>query len=156
MNTKLNSAFISPLFLKAASLIIGFLFWSILSDSFISSRWVTVPIAFYNKGDEKITSPEHIQVELRGKRSFLKNLDSSVLTLHLDAQILKPGPNSIEVTPDQLFLPSTLFVGETIPHNVIVHIERTAHAKEALAAEIGTSMDDQPGGDRTTHKSDRQ
>ncbi len=122
MNVKVKHAVTSTIFLKAVSLVIGFLFWSILSESFTAYKWVTIPVAFYNKGNELIESTEKISVELRGKRSHLKNLDSSALSLHIDAQTLKPGPNTIEVTPDQLFLPATIAVGETIPHSITIHV----------------------------------
>lgn len=124
MNTKIKHALTSKIFIRAVSVIIGFLFWTLLSESFTASRWVTIPIAFYNKGSERIESPEHIKVELRGRRSYLKRVDYSKLSLHIDTQTLKPGPNLIEVTADRLFLPSTISVGETIPHAIALYVTR--------------------------------
>ena len=124
MNVKVKSALTSTIFLKAVSVVIGFMFWSIVSDSFTSYKWVTVPIAFYNKKDQNIVSPNTIKVELKGRKIHLKNIDKSALSLHIDAQTLKPGPNCIEVTPDLLFLPSTVAIGETVPHNITIHVEQ--------------------------------
>ena len=122
VNIKVKHALSSTIFLKAVSLIMGFLFWSVLSNSFTSYIWVTVPVAFYNRGDEKIEATEKVTVELKGKRSHLKNLDTAALSLHVDAQSLKPGPNSIEVVPDLLFLPATITVGETVPHTLMIYV----------------------------------
>lgn len=124
MNIKLKHAFSSTIFLKAVSLVIGFLFWSILSQSFTTNRWVTIPVAYYNKGTEKIEAADTVKVELKGRRSHLKNIDESTLSLHIDAQNLKPGPNTIEVTPENLFLPATIGVGEIIPHNITIHVSQ--------------------------------
>lgn len=126
MNIALKQAFTSTIFLKAVSLIIGFLFWLILSDSFTSYTWVTVPVAFYNTEQLEVKAPENVRVELKGRRSHLKNLDTKALAIHLNAKRLKEGPNSIEVTPDLLFLPSTIGVGEIIPHNITVTVKGAA------------------------------
>ena len=126
MNTYLRHALTSSLFLKALSLILGFLFWSILSDSFTGHRWISVPIAFYNVNTEKIAcSAETIKVQLKGKRTHLKNLDTCSMALHIDAQSLKTGPQLADITADQFFLPATISIGETMPHAITVTVTRS-------------------------------
>lgn len=120
MNISTKPLFTSTIFLKAASLIIGFLFWSLLSDSFTATRWITVPVCFYNTQNQKISCDETIKVELKGKRLHLKNLNANVLALHIDAQNLQSGPQSLMVTADHLLLPHTITVGETIPHTLMI------------------------------------
>lgn len=116
MNTTLKRSFISKIFLKAAALILGFLFWSIMSDSFIATRWVTVPVCFYNIKRETLKAPETILVELRGKRAHLKHLDSTSIAVHIDAQTLNTGVNTLQVDTRALLLPPSIAVGDTIPH----------------------------------------
>lgn len=117
---QVRNAFKSTLFLKAISLIIGLLFWTLMSDSFTTSRWVTIPVCFYNRASETIEAPETIKVELRGRRSHLRHLQVQTLALHIDAQTLKPGTTTVQLTPDQLSLPATITLGEIIPHNFTI------------------------------------
>lgn len=119
-----QTALRSTLFLKAVALILGFLFWNVLSDSFLGSYWVTMPLAFYNRTSEKIEAPEKIRVELKGKRSHLKNLDTSSLALHIDVQTLSQGPQTLEITSDLLFLPATISVGESVPCPLIIFVTK--------------------------------
>jgi hypothetical protein len=119
----LKNAFTGTIFLKAAALIIGFLFWTIIGDSFQNHVWIKVPIAFYNGGQKKIAAPATIAVELRGKRNHLRQIDTSTLAVHIDANRLKVGPNHIPLTADLLFLPSTLQVGDSIPTNLLIMVQ---------------------------------
>jgi hypothetical protein len=122
MNTQLKNALTSPIFLKMMSLILGSLFWVIISDSFISSRWVTLPVCFYNSATKKITAPETIRIELKGKRTYLKQLPEKDLALHIDAQDLPTGSHKIEITKDLLLLPSSIILGESLPHSIMVTV----------------------------------
>ncbi len=130
-NTKdhmeVRNAFKSTLFLKATSLIIGFLFWTLMSDSFTTYRWITVPVCFYNRGSEIIEAPETIKVELRGRRSHLRHLQVHTLALHIDAKTLKPGTTAIQLTPDHLSLPSSIAFGDIIPHNFSIKCSSEVH-----------------------------
>lgn len=122
MNISSKPIVTSTIFLKATSLIIGFLFWSLLSDSFTASTWVTVPVCFYNATNQKIACEETIKVELKGKRAHLRNIKTEALAVHIDAQQFRAGPHSIMVTSEQLLLPPTIAVGETIPHVLMINI----------------------------------
>ncbi|MBA3752196.1 hypothetical protein H0X06_05410 [Candidatus Dependentiae bacterium] len=120
-----KQAVTSTFFLKATSLIIGFLLWSVISDSFTATMWVKAPLCFYNKIDQKITSSESLLVELKAKRSYLRNLDKQSLAIHVDSQKLQPGPNTLQITSDLLFLPPTIKVGEIVPHNILITVQET-------------------------------
>ncbi len=119
----IKQAVTSTFFLKAISLIIGFLLWSIISDACTSHTWVTVPVCFYNKKNRLLNSPDQLLVELTAKRSFLRHLDKRALAIHIDAQTLKPGPNAVLITDDLMFLPSTITIKDIIPHNVLITVE---------------------------------
>lgn len=125
MQSALIKAFRSTIFLKAVALILGFLFWSVLSESFNSSRWILVPIHFYNKAPNiTIDAPHVVQVEIKGRRTYLKKIDTQALVINIDAQRLADGPQNLEIRSEHLCLPRTLAVGQTIPHALTIHITR--------------------------------
>lgn len=126
MQTTLKKSFLSSLFLKASALLLGFLLWSVLSDSFIASRWVNVPLCFYNSENCTITAPESIQVELRGKRSHLKNLDIKALAWHIDAHTLRKGPQTLTIDAHALSLVAPINVRDTIPTLLTITKEERA------------------------------
>ncbi len=116
----LKRALTSTIFLKATSLIIGFLFWAIISDTFQTHIWVKVPLAVYNISEKKIDAPETILVELQGRRSHVRHVDTHTLAVHIDGHSLKPGPNAVDITHDLLFLPASITIGEIIPSNIVI------------------------------------
>lgn len=120
-----RTALTSPIFLKASSLILGFLLWSSVSELFTRSLWVAVPLSFYNnKEGRKISSPETINVELSGKRSHIKHIDKNTLALHIDAQSLHLGDNHLTITREQLLMPPSIAVATVIPQKVVVRVTR--------------------------------
>ncbi len=120
----LHQAFTSTPFLKATAIILGFLFWTIIGDSFPSYRWVTVPVAFYNTSKSVIEAPETVKVQLKGKRSQLRALDENQLAVHINAQELNDGPHQLEVTREMLLLPATISLGDIIPLNLAIKIKK--------------------------------
>lgn len=122
----LKEAVTSTFFLKATSLIIGFLLWSIIGNGCTAHLWISVPVCFYNKKNRSISSPEKLFVQLHAKRAFLRHLDTQTIAIHIDAQTLHAGPNVVTITEDLLFLPSTITVVDTIPHNVLITVEEAS------------------------------
>ena len=119
MNITSKPILTNTIVLKVMALIIGFLFWSIVSDSFTASRWVTVPVCFYNTKKYKIQAPETMRLELKGRKSHLRTIDIGRLAVHIDLQTLHKGPQSIVVTPHHLLLADTIHIGLTIPHTLM-------------------------------------
>lgn len=122
MNPRIKEALQSTLFLKAMAVIIGFMFWNVISESFTASRWLTVPVCFYNKSNQKIEAPETVMIELHAKRTHLRALDPSTIAAHIDVSTLIPGPQRLAISRDILLLPSTIAVHETIPHTLFITI----------------------------------
>ncbi len=118
----LRTTFSSTLFLKATSLVIGFLLWSTINHLFTYSTWVTVPVCFYNSTDKLIQAPESVAVELTGKRAHLRHIDKEALAVHLDASLLSPGTHKLSLSSEQLLLPSTISITTVIPHHLIITI----------------------------------
>lgn len=133
MNPRIKEALRSTMFLKVMALIIGFLFWNVISESFTTSRWYTVPVCFYNKTDQAIQAPETVLVELHGKRSHIRALEASTLALHIDARTLMQGPQHLIVSHDLLMLPPTIAVHDTIPHTLYITATMPTQAEEKLS-----------------------
>lgn len=119
-----RTALTSPIFLKATSLIIGFLLWSTVNHLFTQNVWLTVPVCFYNIDTLQIEAPETINVELTGKRAHIKQINPEVLAVHIDASRLKIGTQKIPITAKQLLLPSSISVTSIIPHPIIITVTR--------------------------------
>jgi hypothetical protein len=122
INPRIKEAIRSTMFLKAMALIIGFLFWNVISESFTASRWFTVPVCFYNKTDQTIEAPETVMVELHGKRAHIRAIDPATLAVHIDASMLDAGPHHMIITRDALLLPPTIAVHTSIPHMIFVAV----------------------------------
>ncbi len=123
MNVSLKQALLGNSFLKASSLLIAYIFWSILGEGHPSSIWITVPLCFYNTSkNKKITAPETIAIQLKGKRSALYALDWPSLAVHIDVHSLKEGPNSYTLTSSNVLLPNSLVLANYRPSNVVIVI----------------------------------
>lgn len=104
----LKKTILSNLTIKIFALIIGYCLWSFLGDIYLQTSTIKVPICFYDVPDEKeiIAHPESITIQIRGKRSDLKQCDD--LAFHINAKSLAPGQHAIAPSEDQLFLPKTV------------------------------------------------
>lgn len=88
------------------SIMSGYSFWSIIHNSQIGSLQINAPVFFYNISDNiKIESPTNIILKIYGPRKSIKNLNTSSLSIFLDAQKLKIGENIIELNKQHLLLP---------------------------------------------------
>lgn len=120
----LRTTLTSPLFLKATSLVIGFLLWSTINHLFTYSTWVTVPICFYNVEAKQIDAPESMNIELTGKRAHIRHINTEALAVHLDASLLTYGTHKLSINAKNLLLPPSISVTTVIPHHLIVTITR--------------------------------
>ena len=122
----LRTTLTSPLFLKATSLVIGFLLWSTVNHLFTYSTWVTVPICFYNVDAKHIDAPESMNIELTGKRAHIRHINTDALAVHLDASLLSYGTHKCTISEKDLLLPPTISATTVIPHHLIITITRGA------------------------------
>jgi hypothetical protein len=107
--------------LNIIALILGYSLWSILSQKTISSRFIEIPLCFYNTTQHtNLEAPEFVAVTLSGSRINLKNLDINQLALHVNAQNLSSGPNLIVPDRHNLLLPETINVLHYKPTNIMV------------------------------------
>ncbi len=95
--------------LKVISLILGITFWYICNTYHTTTAWITVPLCFYNTSETfHIKAPENVVVKISGKRTELRNFDTSELAIHVNAAELREGKNSLNITPEIFFLPETI------------------------------------------------
>jgi hypothetical protein len=95
--------------LKISSCIIGFILWSILNESYRAHLTLAVPVCFYNVPEKcTINCPEEAQVTLSGTPAQVRNLDQQTVALHIDAQKLEEGTNTVALTTKNLLLPQEL------------------------------------------------
>lgn len=120
----LRTTLTSPLFLKATSLVLGFLLWSTVNHLFTYSIWVTVPVCFYNVDAKQIDAPESVNIELTGKRAHLRHINKEALAVHIDASLFTYGTHKLTLKAEHLLLPPTIAVTTVIPHHIIVTITR--------------------------------
>lgn len=109
--------------LKIVSFIIGYTFWYIFGHTHTITTRVRVPVSFYGAPHAMvINSPESITLELSGKRSTLRALDKHTLALHIDAQKLHHGPNTISISSRNLFLPDNIKLLNYSPSNMVIQV----------------------------------
>lgn len=109
--------------LKIISLILGCMFWYMLSQGQTINVWLNVPVSFHNvPADLNIQSPETVAINIAGKRTDMYSLDKEQLAIHVDAHTLQQGDNLLTITPDALFLPDSITMVHYKPSNVVVEL----------------------------------
>lgn len=107
--------------LKILSLIMGYTFWFVWSQTQLTYCSITVPLCVYNLADNaQIEAPESVQVNLAGKLRDIYHLDLNNLAVHIDGETLHEGSNTYALTAEQLFVPDTIKMVHYAPSNVVI------------------------------------
>lgn len=115
-------------FQKSSALLLGFLVWSHVTHLHHHTITVTLPLCFYGEQNSKVNidAPATVTVTLSGKKSDLARIDPALLAVHINVEQLHNGNNGIMVSPQHLFLPTTINVINYKPLPcVIIKSERT-------------------------------
>jgi hypothetical protein len=109
--------------LKVAALIFGYAFWLILAQSQSIHVTKKISLSFYMPQNKLvITAPTQLTIRLLGKRIDLQKIDFSSLGAHIDtSNLIKPGTYPIHVSPEHIFLPSSVKLVHYTP--VVVDLE---------------------------------
>jgi hypothetical protein len=77
------------------------------------------------KDGQQIQAPEQLLVEVQAARADLERLQNESIALHIDAEKLEQGKQTIAVNAQQLLLPDTFKVVHYNPAQVVidVHVE---------------------------------
>lgn len=118
MNKILKKSLLNNKILKIVSLLLAFATWTILSKYQSVSKWIEVPICFYNVAPEmKVSaSQEKITLQLHGKLADISQCEN--LALHIDAGNFKPGQQRICPSAEQLFLPNSVKLVHSKPLSI--------------------------------------
>ncbi len=107
--------------LKAVSLIMGYTFWFIWSQSQTISYDLDVPLCVYNVPESaQFQAPEKVKVKLAGKLQDFYNLDLDNLAIHVDGSTLHTGSNQCVVKNEQLFVPDAIKMVHYAPSNILI------------------------------------
>lgn len=123
MRAKINEASTNSTLIKIIALIVGYSLWHVLGNSHTTTIQCSVPLCFYNIPTGKtINAPEQISIQIIGKRSDIRSLDTEQLALHIDAELLHDGKNLLAITQNALFLPESMKLIHYSPSNPIVEL----------------------------------
>jgi len=129
MKAFLKSVLLNNVQLKLFSLVLGYIGWSIISQSHTDDVWIEVPICFSQTQQvARIKSPETVKVNLSGKRSDLRSLDTKTTAVHIDTRDLKNGEQNVALSEHQLLLPETVRVTGWAPTHVRVNVEKNSNS----------------------------
>jgi len=123
MKHSLRKIFLSNAQIKIISLILGYSFWYIFSQSHACNIWVDAPISFYNiPKNLQIEAPEKIKMQLSAKRADLYTIDKKTVAFHIDMQNAKRGDTIIQPLEEQLLLPQSIKMVRCYPANIAISI----------------------------------
>ena len=106
---KMNAILLSKQMLKVHALVLGFLVWYIISQNHIESISKTVPLCFYNQPkNTQLDAPETIKITGYGPKSHLNQCFHSDYAVHVNLQSYQLGSHEIEISHENLFLPTTI------------------------------------------------
>jgi hypothetical protein len=110
--------------LKSISFLLGFFCWFIFSNTEHSSITLEIPICTFGDSEQakELKGIETVQVELSGKRSDLYALDRELLGLHINLDELEAGDHLLEISPEKLFLPSSIKLVHWSPSNPVITV----------------------------------
>jgi hypothetical protein len=96
----------SNLVLKTFSLLAGYAFWYLLSQSHMIDQTITVPITWFDIPEEMcLNAPQSVTITMRAQRNSLKKTIPYIDAVHLSAQHLSVGTHQIALTQDNFFVP---------------------------------------------------
>jgi len=125
MKQVLKKIFLNNTQIKIVSLILGYSFWYIFSQSHITKIWIDVPICFYQKPENiKIDAPEKIRIQLSGKRSDMYTIDMKTIAFHINMQDTTLGIQALKLSQEQLFLPDSIKLARYSPSNIMMYVTK--------------------------------
>lgn len=119
MKKFLKSVLLSNLHIKLFSLFLAYAGWAILNQSHTDDRWIDVPVYFYETGkDIHVSAPQSVKLNVSGKRSDLRALDTASTAVHIDTRTLKEGKNTVALSERHVMIPETIKVTGWAPSHM--------------------------------------
>lgn len=139
ISSKLKQAFTENLPLKALSLGIAIILWTIVSGERNEEWSYLVPLDIVNNPEElTITNdvPGFLDLRLQGSHSFIKGLNPKDMAVQIDISKATPGRNIYPVTADLVNTPRGATVTRINPSYISLDIEKLARKQVLLKADL--------------------
>lgn len=128
---------------KILSVAAAFLLWVALVDEPDLIETVAVPLEYRNLNpalDLSPDAPAQIQIQVRGPRTRLGEVNASQTNIVLDlAQMKQPSTRTFTVTQESLNLPNRVSLVRAMPSQVRVKLERRVTKEVTIAAAFAPS-----------------
>jgi len=125
MKIFLKKTLLNNVHLKIFSLTLGYICWSVISQSHTDDVWMEVPVGFYQTEQTvQIEAPETMHIRVAGKRSDLKKLDTTKTAAHINGKYLKEGDNTVVFSDTDIIVPEQIEVTEWAPKEIQVKVTK--------------------------------
>jgi hypothetical protein len=127
MKTFLKSVLFNNVQLKLFSLILGYVCWSIISETRTDDVWMDIPVCFYQaENNTQIEAPEMVKVRLTGKRPQLRTLDTNKTAVHIDTRNLSDGEQIIALSEHHIMVPDNVQVTGWAPTHMNIKVKKNS------------------------------
>lgn len=139
ISSRLKKAFTENLPLKALSLLISIILWTVVSGERHEEWSYLVPLEIVNQpGELTITNdvPGFLDLRLQGSHSFIKGLNPKDLAVQIDISNVTSGRNIYPITAALVNTPRGATVTRINPSYISLDIEKVARKKISLKADL--------------------
>jgi hypothetical protein len=120
----------SNFILKIGALLVGYSLWFLLSQTQVIEQTVQVPVVWYDVPEGMIVaSTKEVTITVCLKRNQSHLVHTALQTIHLSAEQLRIGKNTIALTKDHFFVPPDIKLLHCTPSLLSVDVsvqEKTA------------------------------
>ena len=139
ISSKLKRALTENLPLKALSLLIAIILWTVVSGERNEEWSYLVPLDIVNQSEElTITNdvPGFLDLRLQGSHSFIKGLNPKDLAVQIDISKAAKGSNIYPITADLVNTPRGATVTRINPSYISLDIEKLARKQVSLRVDL--------------------
>lgn len=123
MLVTIKQQLLNNLSLKVLALVFGYIFWTTMSERHVTQVTLNAPVSFFHQEGLVLDAPEAISVTLAAPRKKLYGLTRD-LALHIDAQKLTQGKNTVRITEQNLFLPPSVKLIHYTPEKIAITVSQ--------------------------------
>lgn len=124
MKLSLSNVRLTNFTINILAIILGILWWSLLSELHRCQRTITIPLCFYNTKQCTVIAPELVTITLGGKKSHLRTVDAATVAAHINAATLPEHTSPLTLKQEYLLLPQTINLLSYSPSNLLVTVEK--------------------------------
>ena len=139
ISSNLKRALTENLPLKALSLLIAIILWTVVSGEKNEEWSYLVPLDLIDQPEElTITNnvPGFLDLRLRGSHSFIKGLNPKDMAVHIDISNVTTGSNIYPITADLINTPRGATVTRVNPSYITLEVEKLLQKQVSLKADL--------------------